>query len=464
MRVVTDNLGFLLGGLLVTLELTVLGFVGALLLGTVLAVFRVSPIAPLRWVGAVYVEVLRNMPLLTLLILVVFGLPDVGITFSLFTSAAVCMAAFAAAFVCEAVRGGINTVPVGQAEAARSLGFTFTQSLRYVILPPAFRTMVQPLVNIFIGVVLGSSLASAVGVSELTNRTQVLNLQSAEAVVLFLVSGAIYLAIALLGGAAGGALERRVSGGRPDDRGEPRRVLFDEPGPRGRARIRIFTVIGLLLVAGIVALALYQFYSNGQLGRSRWLPSRSPPTCGSSARDPGTIIATAVAAVLSFPLGVVLALGRLSRNGLLRRVSTWYIELFRSIPLLLLIYAFLLALPRYGINLPILWKLVVPIVLVNVAVLAEIFRAGILAVDRGQSEAAAALGLREGPAMRSVILPQAIRLVIPTLVTQLVALLKDSTLGYVVSYPELMKQARTSPSTPTCWCRPTSSSPRSTWS
>jgi glutamate transport system permease protein len=213
-RVVTDNLGFLLGGLLVTLELTVLGFVGALLLGTVLAVFRVSPIAPLRWVGAAYVEVLRNMPLLTLLILVVFGLPDVGLTFSLFTSAAMCMAAFAAAFVCEAVRGGINTVPVGQAEAARSLGMTFTQSLRYVILPPAFRTMVQPLVNIFIGVVLGSSLASAVGVSELTNRTQVLNLQSAEAVVLFLASGAIYLVIALLGGAAGGALERRVSGGR----------------------------------------------------------------------------------------------------------------------------------------------------------------------------------------------------------------------------------------------------------
>lgn len=214
MRVVTDNLGFLLGGLLVTLELTVLGFIGALLLGTVLAVFRVSPVAPLRWVGAVYVEVLRNMPLLTLLILVVFGLPDIGITFSLFTSAALCMAGFGAAFVCEAVRGGINTVPVGQAEAARSLGFTFTQSLRHVILPPAFRTMVQPLVNIFIGVVLGSSLASAVGVSELTNRTQVLNLQSAEAVVLFLVSGAIYLAIALLGGAAGGALERRVSGGR----------------------------------------------------------------------------------------------------------------------------------------------------------------------------------------------------------------------------------------------------------
>ena len=168
MRVVTDNLGFLLGGLLVTLELTVLGFVGALLLGTVLAVFRVSPVAPLRWVGAVYVEVLRNMPLLTLLILVVFGLPDVGLTFSLFTSAAACMAAFAAAFVCEAVRGGINTVPVGQAEAARSLGMTFTQSLRHVVLPQAFRTVLPPLASALIAMTKNSSVAVGVGVTEAT--------------------------------------------------------------------------------------------------------------------------------------------------------------------------------------------------------------------------------------------------------------------------------------------------------
>jgi glutamate transport system permease protein len=222
----------------------------------------------------------------------------------------------------------------------------------------------------------------------------------------------------------------------------PARVLFDEPGPRGRARIRLFTAVGVLLVGAVVALALYQFYKSGQLGRSRWLAFIQPAYLNFLWEGlTGTIIATALAALFSFPLGVVFALGRLSRNGVLRRVSTWYIELFRSIPLLLLIYVFLLALPRYGINLPILWKLVVPIVMVNIAVLAEIFRAGILAVDRGQAEAAAALGLREGTAMRAVILPQAIRLVVPTLVTQLVALLKDSTLGYVVSYPELMKQA-----------------------
>jgi glutamate transport system permease protein len=218
-------------------------------------------------------------------------------------------------------------------------------------------------------------------------------------------------------------------------------VLFDEPGPRARARIRVFTVLALVLLAGLLALALWQFGRIGQLDRSRWTPFLQLSylrflTVGFI----GTIVATALSAVISFPLGVVLALGRLTRTRALRWVATAYIELFRGVPLLLLIYAFLLALPRFGINLPILWKLVVPTVLVNTAVLAEIFRAGVKAVDPGQFEAAVAVGMREGMAMRVVILPQAIRLVVPTLVTQLVALLKDSTLGYVVSYPELMKQ------------------------
>jgi glutamate transport system permease protein len=219
------------------------------------------------------------------------------------------------------------------------------------------------------------------------------------------------------------------------------RVLFDEPGPRARARIRVCPVLGLVLLAGLLALALWQFGRNGQLAGNRWAPFAQLSYLRFLADGfAGTIIATALAAVVSFPLGVVVALGRLSRKRLLRWAATAYVELFRGIPLLLLIYAFLLALPRFGINLPILWKLVVPIVLVNTAVLAEIFRAGINAVDRGQFEAAVSVGLREGTAMRVVIMPQAVRLVAPTLVTQLVALLKDSTLGYVVSYPELMKQ------------------------
>jgi glutamate transport system permease protein len=211
MDVIRSHFGDLLAGFGVTLELTAIGFVGALVLGTVLAVCRVVPIAPLRVFGTVYVEFFRNIPLLSLLILVVFGLPDVGLSYSLFTSAALCLVLSGAPFVGEAIRGGINSVPVGQAEAARAIGLSFRASLRFVILPQAFRTMVQPLTNVFIGVALSSSLAAAVGVAELTNRTQQLTLRYAEAVALFLTAGAFYLALALAGAGTGGWLERRVA-------------------------------------------------------------------------------------------------------------------------------------------------------------------------------------------------------------------------------------------------------------
>ena len=208
MHLIVTHLGFLMQGVLFTLGLTVIGFVGALLLGTVLAVCRVGPITPLRVIGSAYVEFFRNIPLLSLLVLFIFGLPDAGVTIPLFASAAICLALSASAFACEAMRGGINSVAVGQAEAARAIGFSFVEVLRFVVLPQAFRAMVQPLVNVFIGVLLSSALAAAVGVAELTNRTQQLNLKYAEAVVCFLFAGAVYLVIALAGGTVGSRLER----------------------------------------------------------------------------------------------------------------------------------------------------------------------------------------------------------------------------------------------------------------
>jgi glutamate transport system permease protein len=212
MQIIADNAGFIAQGLLVTIGLTVLGFLGALLLGTVIAICRVSPIAPLRGLGTVYVEFFRNIPLLSLLILVIFGLPDVGLLIPLFWAGVVSLVLSSGAFVCETVRSGINTVSVGQSEAARALGMGFWQQLRLVILPQAFATMVQPLVNIFIGTLIGSSLCSAVGVSDLTNVTQQLNIRYAEAVILFLISGVTYLVLSLGSGAIGGVIERRVTG------------------------------------------------------------------------------------------------------------------------------------------------------------------------------------------------------------------------------------------------------------
>lgn len=210
MNVVFDNLGFLGGGILLTLRITVLSFCGALMLGTVMATFRVLPIPPLRTLGWLYVETFRNIPVLSLLVLIVFGLPDVGLTWSLPTSATWCLVLVGGAFVCETVRTGFNNVPRGQGEAVRALGPTMGQSLRHVIVPQALRLVVQPLTNIFIGLLLSSSLAAAVGVSELTSRTQELNLRYAEAVATFLFAGAVYVIFGLCLGALGSAADRRV--------------------------------------------------------------------------------------------------------------------------------------------------------------------------------------------------------------------------------------------------------------
>lgn len=213
-EILTEHTGFLLHGLFTTVMLTVVGFIGSLLLGTVIAIFRVSPISPLRLVGTVYVEFFRNIPLLSLLVLVTFGLPDIGILIPLFWCGAVSLVASGAAFVCETVRSGINTVSIGQSEASRALGMGFGQQLRLVILPQAFRTMVQPLVNVFIGVLIGSSLVAAVGVSDITNVTQQLNIQYAEAVFLFLLSGAVYLVLAMGAGGVGSVVEQRIGRSR----------------------------------------------------------------------------------------------------------------------------------------------------------------------------------------------------------------------------------------------------------
>lgn len=215
MEAIAENLPLLLKGIGYTIALTLLGYVFALIVGTVLAVCRVSPIPPLRWAATVYVEIFRNIPLLSLLILIAFGLPDVGLLLPYFWSGVLGLTLASAAFVYENVRSGINTVPVGHAEAARSVGLGFFGTLRFVVLPQAFRSMIQPLVNVFIGTVIGSALCSAVAVTEITWVTQTLNIQYAQAVLMFLVAGAVYLGMSLGGAALGGVLERAVSPDAP---------------------------------------------------------------------------------------------------------------------------------------------------------------------------------------------------------------------------------------------------------
>jgi glutamate transport system permease protein len=209
---VLDNLDAYGRGFLATLALTALSSVLALALGTVLAAMRVSPVPPLRAAGTAYVETVRNTPLTVVFFVAVFVLPQVDISFSFFVFAVVAVVVYHAAFFCEAVRSGINAVAEGQAEAARSIGLTFGQSLRLVILPQAFRTVIPPIINVVIALTKNTSIAAAFGTVELTAVGQRLANANSDAVIPVLLGVVVcYLMITLPSSWLAGALERRAA-------------------------------------------------------------------------------------------------------------------------------------------------------------------------------------------------------------------------------------------------------------
>jgi glutamate transport system permease protein len=209
---ILDNLNAYRQGFVTTLALTVLSSVLALALGTLLAAMRVSPVPTLRAAGAAYVEVVRNTPLTVVFVFAVFVLPQLDIRLSFLQFAVIAVTVYHAAFFCEAVRSGINAVGVGQAEAARSIGLTFTQSLRLVILPQAFRTVVPPLINVVIALTKNTSIAAAFGVVELTAVGARLANTNGDAVIAILAGIALcYLVLTLPSGWLAGQLERRVA-------------------------------------------------------------------------------------------------------------------------------------------------------------------------------------------------------------------------------------------------------------
>jgi glutamate transport system permease protein len=209
---VLDNLDAYRQGFVTTLELSVLASVLALALGTVLAAMRVSPVPILRAAGAAYVELVRNTPLTLVFFFVVFVLPQLDILLPFFVFAVIALTVYHAAFFCEAVRSGINAVGVGQAEAARSIGLTFGQTLQLVVLPQAIRTVIPPLINVVIALIKNSSIAAAFAVAELTAVGTRLANANGDAVIPILAGVAVcYLVLTLPSGWLAGRLERRVA-------------------------------------------------------------------------------------------------------------------------------------------------------------------------------------------------------------------------------------------------------------
>lgn len=223
----------------------------------------------------------------------------------------------------------------------------------------------------------------------------------------------------------------------------PTAVLFDVPGPKARARNGVLGVVAVLVVAGLLAFIIVRLAATGQFDSAVWewiLYENIQLALLDGLVN--TLRAFALGAVLALVFGAVFALGRLSERAWLRGVSTAVVEFFRAVPLVVLMFIFYFGLPSAGVTVSTFVAVVAALTLYNGSVLAEIFRSGVLAVPRGQSEAAYALGMRKSTVMRFVLLPQAIRSMLPTIVSQLVVLLKDSALGFLILYPELLYQAR----------------------
>lgn len=217
-------------------------------------------------------------------------------------------------------------------------------------------------------------------------------------------------------------------------------ALGDALGPRGRRRAGVASVLAMAFLAFLTYVAFRRLADAGQLEAELWTTLLDPDVIRffwSGLLN--TLKAASISLVLACTLGMTLALGRLARSLLVRTVSRSYVEFFRGFPLILLIVFSFFTLPRLGIGLTRFWSVCVALIAYNGAVLGEIFRAGILSLDRGQTEAAEAIGLRRGQAMRLVILPQSFRRMLPTIVSQFVTLLKDTSLAFVVGFEELLR-------------------------
>jgi glutamate transport system permease protein len=221
-------------------------------------------------------------------------------------------------------------------------------------------------------------------------------------------------------------------------------VLYDVAGPRGRRRILLGSVAGVLLVVVVLGAAVARLAAKGSFDAELWRVLTESAVQRLIGRGlVATLRAALVAMVLSMAVGAVLAVGRLSRRAWVARPAGAWVELFRGLPLLLLIFFLFLALPAVGITISVFWALVAGLTLYNSAVLGEIFRAGILSLPKGQTEAAYAIGLRRGQTLRLILIPQAVRRMLPALISQLVTLLKDTSLGFVIGYAELLRNGRT---------------------
>ncbi len=209
--ILTENFDMFLEGFLNTLYVSFLALIGSFVLGTILAVFRIAPIKPLNWIGTAYVEFFRNIPLLIIVFFIFTGLPVLEIRLSGFVAGTLALMIYTAAFIAEAIRAGILSVPKGQMEAARSSGLTYNQAMLHVILPQAIKIVIPPLGNQFINLVKNSSILTIVAAGELMYQGDLISSRTFVVFDVYIFVAAFYLILTLPLSYGVNRLEKRLA-------------------------------------------------------------------------------------------------------------------------------------------------------------------------------------------------------------------------------------------------------------
>ncbi len=496
---------WLLRGLLITIEISLISTVISLVLGTFFGIARLSSFKPLYWFATAYVEFFRNTPLLVQLFFWYFafplGLPDAVREFLYdhnyeLIAATGGLSIYTTAFIAEIVRAGIQAIPKGHLEAAASSGLSRIQALRFVILPQAFRVIMPPLGSELLNNMKNSSLAMTIGVADLCWQAQQIESFTFRGFEATTAATVIYLSLSLIISTLMNSVNHHleigeekklslldrmlglmvrpvlllvsyVAGGvrwfvsclRPErDESLEVETTYISSGAQWLGRLLgILSMAGktsfLLLLVGLLVAMGYKIYAfNWDVifhnFRALLIWTFPHGLGGEIFYGLGglslSIVLAFIALTASFAIGLVAGLGRLSKSPLISTPSILYIELIRGNPLIMVIFWVYFFSPILtGMQMDVFWSATIAFTIFSGAYLAEIVRAGVKAIPPGQMEAAKASGLNYFKAMRFVILPQALKMMIPAIVGQFIALFKDTSLAYIIGVFELTTVAQT---------------------
>lgn len=219
-------------------------------------------------------------------------------------------------------------------------------------------------------------------------------------------------------------------------------VLYEEPGPKTRAKIKQYTILSIILLLTLMILVIRQFIATGQLSARYWDFFARPTTWLFLLKGLlGTVQIAVIGSFIAFVAGFVFMFGRVRGNKIVNKICAAIIEFSRGVPTLLFIYFFFFVMPMFGIKITAFWKIAIPVAISASGSVAEFLRSGVNAVNKGQKEAALSLGFSENRTFFKILFPQGFKFVLPSLISQFVIVLKDSTFAYIVSYNDLMQNS-----------------------